>query len=255
MEFQRFFLDIAFQGAAYCGWQRQPNGISVQQVVEEALSVLFKEPVPIVGAGRTDASVNAYSLPAHFDLPKNQEPNPYRWTKSLNGILPHDIYVRSIRPVREEAHARFSATQRHYLYFIAEERDPFNRSYVIPIRPFPDVDKMNRAAQYLLGTHDFTSFSRLHTDTYTNICTVTEAFWAPSAYPGTWQFSIKANRFLRNMVRAVVGTLLEIGKEEGISPESIMDILEAKNRSQAGASVRGEALFLANVTYPDDIYL
>lgn len=254
MEPQRFFLDIAFQGVSYCGWQRQPNGVSVQQKIEEALQILFKQEVSIVGAGRTDAGVNAFSLPAHFDLPKGCEANPYRWIKSLNGILPHDIFIRSIKPVRGDAHARFSATERHYLYFIAEERDPFNREYVIPVRPFPNIDKMNEAGRYLLGTHDFTSFSRLHTDTHTNICTVTEAFWEPSAYPGTWQFSIKANRFLRNMVRAIVGTLLEIGKSN-LHPESILEILEQKDRCKAGASVRGEALFLAHVHYPDDIYL
>lgn len=254
MELQRFFLDIAFQGAGYCGWQRQPNGISIQQKVEEALAVLFKEPIPIVGAGRTDAGVNAYSLPAHFDLPVEIAADPHRWMKSLNGILPHDIYVRSIRAVKPEAHARFSATQRHYMYFITEERDPFNREYVIPIRPFPDIEKMNKAAQHLIGTHDFTSFSRLHTDTHTNICTVTQAYWSSSPYPGTWQFSIKANRFLRNMVRAVVGTLLDIGKSDA-DPESIIRILEQKDRCKAGASVRGEALFLVNVSYPQEIYL
>lgn len=252
---RRFFLDIAFQGANYCGWQRQPNGVSIQQMVEEALSVLFKMPMPIVGAGRTDAGVNAYSLPAHMSIEEGMiEINPYKWRKSLNGMLPKDIYIRSIREVAPDAHARFSALWRQYFYFVAPERDPFNREYVLPIRPFPDFDRMNEAAALLLGTHDFTSFSRLHTDTHTNICTVHEAVWTPSAYPDSWQFSIKANRFLRNMVRAVVGTLLEVGAGR-LAPEEIVAILEGKDRGLAGASVRGEALFLAEVGYPEEIYL
>lgn len=133
----RYFLDIAFDGSSYCGWQRQPNGLAVQQVVEEALSLLFRVPVSIVGAGRTDAGVNAYSLPAHVDIPEMAKGSPYRWRKSLNGILPHSINIRSITPVQPSAHARFDATSRRYLYFIAEERDPFNRQWVLPVRPFP----------------------------------------------------------------------------------------------------------------------
>lgn len=250
----RYFLDIAFDGANYCGWQRQPNGISVQQRVEEALAIFFRSSLPIVGAGRTDAKVNAYSLPAHVDIPQDAKGSPDRWLKSLNGILPHDITIRSIRAVVPQAHARFDATERRYLYFVAPERDPFNRQWVLPVRPFPDFDKMNEAAQYLLGTHDFTSFSRLHTDVHTFICTVTEALWSPTPYPHTWQFSIRANRFLRNMVRATVGTLLQVGQGI-IPPEAIRGILEAKDRSAAGASVRGEALFLAEVRYPPELFL
>ena len=245
----RYFLDIAFDGSSYCGWQRQPNGLAVQQVIEEALSLLFRTPIiSIVGAGRTDAGVNAYSLPAHVDIPEMAKGSPYRWRKSLNGILPHNINIRSIRPVQPSAHARFDAISRRYLYFIAEERDPFNRQWVLPVRPFPDIEKMNQAAQYLLGTHDFTSFSRLHTDTHTNICTIQEAFWSPSSYPSTWQFSITANRFLRNMVRAVVGTLLEVGRGR-MSLDEFRAVIAAKNRCSAGESVPGNALFLVDIQY------
>ncbi len=252
--YNRYFLDIAFDGSGYCGWQRQPNGVSVQQVVEDALATLFQRDLSIVGAGRTDAGVNAYSLPAHVDIPKDAHGDPFRWRKSLNGILPHNIHIKGIHSVQPTAHARFDATARRYLYFIANEKDPFNRQWVLPIRPFPHIELMNEAAQLLLGTHDFTSFSRLHTDTHTNICTVQEALWSASPYPDTWQFSITANRFLRNMVRAIVGTLLQVGSKK-IPPESILEILDAKDRTQAGASVRGEALFLAHVAYPQNIYL
>ncbi len=252
---RRFFLDIAFQGVNYCGWQKQPNALSVQQVVEEALGVIFKKSIPVVGAGRTDAGVNAYSLPAHFDISEEGiEVNLERWRRSLNGILPKDIFIHSIKEVNKNAHARFSAEYRQYIYFIARERDPFNRFYVLPLIPFPDIEKMNKAAQLLLGTYDFTSFSRLHTDTHTNICTITEARWIPAPYPNTYQFVITANRFLRNMVRAIVGTLIEIGVGKK-DIESISEIIEKKDRNTAGASVKGEPLFLSKVVYPEEIYL
>lgn len=251
----RYFLDISFKGDLYAGWQKQPNGIGIQQLVEDALYTLFREKISIVGAGRTDAGVNALSLPAHADLPFEGDAFlREKWRRALNGILPHDIHVRRIVPVHPTAHARFDATQRTYLYYIAAERDPFMGPYVLPIREKLSFEAMNAASQFLIGTHDFTSFSRLHGDTYTNLCTVSEAFWQPSFYPGTSVFTISANRFLRNMVRAIVGTLLDVGRGK-IAPESVIDIMNKKNREEAGSSVRGEALFLAKVQYPAKIFL
>lgn len=250
----RYFLEISFKGAAYCGWQRQPNGISVQETVEKALETLFRMPVSILGAGRTDAGVNAYSLPAHADLPNADPYTREKWRRSLNGILPNDISVRSICPVLPNAHARFDAVQRTYLYFVVREQDPFMGPFVLPLHDKIDFDVMNEAAQYLLGEHDFTSFTRLHTDSKTNLCRITEAFWSPASYPGCHLFTISANRFLRNMVRAVVGTLLEVGRGK-YSPEEFRAIIAAENRNVAGASVKGEALFLKQVHYPPGIFI
>lgn len=250
----RYFLDIAYKGAAYCGWQRQPNGLSIQELVEKALTTLIKEPISIVGAGRTDAGVNAFSLPAHVDLPDASPFQVEGWRRSLNGILPHDISIRSIRAVKPNAHARFDAIRRTYHYFVAAEPDPFFGPYVLSIRYALDFNKMNEAAQYLLGTHDFTSFTRLHSDTKTNLCTIEEAAWTPTIYPGVTMFRISGNRFLRNMVRAVVGTLLQVGSGK-ISCEQFRNIIEQKDRCSAGASVKGEALVLWKVEYPEGIYL
>lgn len=249
----RFFLDIAFRGDEFVGWQRQPNGYSVQQAVEEALSILFHTPLTVVGAGRTDAGVNAFSLPAHVDLPDTPE-QAELWRRSLNGILPKSMFVRSIKAVNATAHARFDAVSRTYHYYIASERDPFMGPYVLSVRPLPDIVRMNEAAQLLIGEHDFTSFSKLHTDTHTNICTVTEALWTESFYPGCYQFTITANRFLRSMVRTIVGTLLQVGRGE-LNSSDIQSILEQKDRSCAGVSVKPWPLFLYRVAYPDAIYL
>lgn len=249
----RYFLDIAFSGAEFVGWQRQPNGYSVQQCVEEALATLFRTSIPIVGAGRTDAGVNAYSLPAHADLPEQNVPLE-QWRRSLNGILPHSVYIRSIRAVQPLAHARFDATARTYHYYIATECDPFSGPFVLPVRPLPDIDRMNEAAALLLGRHDFTSFSKLHTDTENNFCTLTEAQWQPCTVPNGYCFSVTANRFLRSMVRTLVGTLLMVGNGR-IQPDKVRAILESKQRSNAGVSVKPHPLFLHQVTYPDAIYL
>lgn len=216
--------------------------------------MLFKEEVSILGAGRTDAGVNAYELPAHLDLPIEGDEEIHQLRRSLNGILPHDIYIRKITKVKSTAHARFDAVQRTYYYFITQEKDPFVGPFVLPTHHAVDLEAMNRAAELLIGTHDFTSFTKLHNDAKHNRCTVTEAFWKSTPYPGVSLFSISANRFLRNMVRAVVGTLLEVGKGK-IPPEALGEILCGESRSLAAASAKPYPLFLKEVLYPPEIFL
>lgn len=247
----RYFMHLAYRGAAYHGWQIQPADISVQQVLEQALSTLLRTPTAITGAGRTDAGVNARMMIAHFDTDLPLDPDTLvRLPRSLNAICRPDIVVYSINPVHHDAHARFDATSRTYRYMAHTYPDPFAYplSWLMP--PDTDIDAMNTAARHLLGTHDFTSFSKLHTDVKTNICTVTHARWHQSPdRPDNFYFEITADRFLRNMVRAVVGTLVLVGRHK-ISPDNVADIIRQKNRCSAGSSMPPHPLFLWNITYP-----
>ncbi len=248
----RYFINLSYDGAAYHGWQVQPDDVTVQQRLNEALATLLRTHVETVGAGRTDAGVNAACMVAHFDCDALPYP-PEQLAYKLNRLLPPDIAIHDIRPVKAEAHARFSALARTYHYYIYTEKSPFRRRYAMRLPFAVDYEKMNRAAEILLQTEDFTSFSKLHTDTKTNICHVTAARWEETE-PGLWRFTITADRFLRNMVRAVVGTLLDIGRGK-ITEDDLRRIINAHDRCSAGDSVMGEALFLADVRYPDDIYL
>ncbi|MCQ2293755.1 MAG: tRNA pseudouridine(38-40) synthase TruA [Bacteroidaceae bacterium] len=248
----RYFINLSYDGAAYHGWQVQPYDVTVQQRLNEALATLLRIPVETVGAGRTDAGVNAACMVAHFDCDALPYP-PEQLAYKLNRILPPDIAIHDIRPVKDDAHARFSALARTYHYYIYTEKSPFRRRYAMRLPFAVDYEKMNRAAEILLQTEDFTSFSKLHTDTKTNICHVTAARWEETE-PGLWRFTITADRFLRNMVRAVVGTLLDVGRGK-ITEDDLRRIIDAHDRCSAGDSVMGEALFLADVRYPDDIYL
>ena len=248
----RYFINLSYDGAAYHGWQVQPDDITVQQRLNEALATLVRTPVETVGAGRTDAGVNASCMVAHFDcdaLPYPLEQLVYK----LNRILPPDIAIHDIRPVKEDAHARFSALARTYYYYVCTEKSPFRRRYAMRLPFAVDFEKMNHAADILLSTSDFTSFSKLHTDTKTNICNVTAARWEETE-PGLWRFTITADRFLRNMVRAIVGTLLDVGRGK-ITEDDLHHIIDAHDRCSAGDSVMGEALFLADVRYSEEIYL
>ena len=245
----RYFIYLSYDGARYHGWQRQPNDLSVQQVLEEALSTLLRQPIEVVGAGRTDAGVNASMMVAHFDASLPEETVVSR----LNRLLPSDIAVQRIVPVRPDAHARFSATSRTYHYYITFDKSPFLRHYAWRC-PFPlDFDRMNEAASHLFDYTDFTSFSKLHTDVKTNNCRIMKAEWVQQA-DGTWMFEVQADRFLRNMVRAIVGTLVDVGRGK-ISVQDFCDIIEKKDRCSAGQSMPGNALFLAGITYPEDIAL
>lgn len=241
----RFFITLSYDGTRYHGWQIQPNGDSIQQELQEALSTLLRQPIEVVGAGRTDTGVHAKMMVAHFDW---REPlNGKQLTYKLNKLLPGDIAVQEVRQVDEEMHARFSATSRTYHYYIHTHKDPFLQAYSWQIPFALDFDKMNEAAKVLLEYKDFTSFSKVNTDTKTNFCDIKEAYWEEVA-DGQWRFTITANRFLRNMVRAIVGTLVEVGRgRTGI--EEVRQIIEAKDRCQAGESVPGKALFLVNIKY------
>lgn len=247
----RFFIYLSYDGARYHGWQRQPNGLSVQQVLEEALSTILRQPIEVVGAGRTDAGVNASMMVAHMDVPLCSDTVAAQKDR-LNRLLPPDIAVQRIVPVRDDAHARFSATSRTYHYYITFDKSPFLRHYAWRC-PFPlDIDRMNEAASHLFDYTDFTSFSKLHTDVKTNNCRIMKAEWLQQA-DGTWMFEVQADRFLRNMVRAIVGTLVDVGRGR-MTVQQFCDIIERKDRCSAGQSMPGNALFLADITYPEHIF-
>ena len=245
----RYFADIEFDGTAYSGWQIQPHSPSVQQTLEEALALFLRCKVDVTGAGRTDAGVHASQMIAHFDLETPQDPD---WMMhKLNGILPQDIAVHRIWPVRPDAHARFDAVSRTYKYYVTLNKSAFHREYSWYLVNEPDFGLMNQAAEMLLSTVDFTSFSKLHTDTKTNDCRVIEALWTPLE-DGRWVFTITADRFLRNMVRAIVGTLMEVGRHK-LTLEEFKKIIENKDRCSAGDSAPAQGLFLHKIVYPDNL--
>ncbi|MCD8041920.1 MAG: tRNA pseudouridine(38-40) synthase TruA [Tannerellaceae bacterium] len=250
IDVNRYFIYLGYNGKNYCGWQIQPNRVSVQQTLEEALFTLLRQPVSVTGAGRTDAGVHARTMVAHFDWAGPLDSLPFLAEK-MNRVLPKDIAVYRIVPVRPDAHARFDATSRTYKYYVTTQKDPFTYDLTYKIHGSLDIEAMNRACQLLFEYIDFTSFSKLHTDVKTNNCRIMHACWTPE---GTgWCFTITADRFLRNMVRAVVGTLLEVGRGK-LSQEGFRQVIEAKDRCKAGTSVPGHALFLTDVTYPEEIF-
>ena len=247
----RYFIYFSYDGAAYHGWQIQPNAVTVQQVMEEALAKLMRVPVPLTGAGRTDAGVNASCMVAHADFPA--EVDVQQLVYKLNKILPPDIAVSNIRRVKDDAHARFDAVSRRYNYRVTTAKSPFARRYACRVMPGVDFDMMNRAARILYEYTDFTSFSKLHTDVKTNNCKVTFAEWR-QVDENEWLFEIEADRFLRNMVRAIVGTLLLVGRGK-MTLDGFRAVIENKARGEAGDSAMGEALFLVNVEYPESLFL
>ena len=300
----RYILSLSYDGSAFCGWQIQPSSPSVQQCLEEALAKLCGGPVAVTGAGRTDTGVHAADYVCHFDL---TGPLPFEasdFCYKLNAILPRSVVVHAVLPATEDFHARFSATQRSYTYFIHRKKDPFVAAYSWQCGfPGLDFDAMNEACQYLLGTHDFSCFEKVGGANKTSICTITEAFWKPytpthvslmdfgltpeegvvsetvatrplppqaagpsllcgrgwpqvsettpsssGKSPQYWYFRVSADRFLRNMVRAIVGTLIEVGRGKH-DPEWVKELLETGTRGDAGESVPGHALFLSKVRY------
>ena len=251
----RYFIQLSYDGTEYHGWQVQPNGVSVQEVLQKALSTLLRQPTEVTGAGRTDAGVHASMMVAHFDWPAAHEGEGCeeapldctQLTYKLNRLLPPDVAVQAVRPVGPEMHARFSATRRTYHYYIHTRKDPFLRGYSWQVNVPLDFALMNEAAQVLLEYSDFTSFSKTGTDVKTNICQLTEARWE-QLKPGEWRFTVSANRFLRNMVRAIVGTLVEVGRHR-MTISQMRHAIEAKDRQRAGESVPGHALYLTNIEY------
>lgn len=244
---KRYFIQLSYKGTNYHGWQIQPNAISVQEVVEKTLSTVLRQKVEVVGAGRTDTGVHASFFVLHFDV--NEELNNLEnLVYKLNSLLPTDIAIQKIWQVSNDLHARFSAVSRTYKYYISTKKNPFKADtsfkYLLPL----DIGKMNEATRILAEYEDFTSFSRLHTDVKTNNCKILWAEW--EVLNTQLIFTIKADRFLRNMVRAIVGTLLEVGKGK-ISLSDFRKIIEAKDRAAAGASAPAKGLFLVDVEYPE----
>lgn len=256
---QRYFIYLAYDGTNYHGWQIQPNGISVQEALMKALSTFLRKEIDVVGAGRTDAGVHASLMVAHFDyekwLPDGTEEilDGEVITDKLNRLLPPDISVFRVRRVKPEAHARFDALSRTYNYYVTTVKYPFNRQFRCRVFGALDYERMNEAASMLFKYTDFTSFSKLHTDVKTNICRISLAEWT-KVDDQTWVFTIRADRFLRNMVRAIVGTLFEVGRGK-LTVEGFCQVIEQMDRCQAGTSAPGHALFLVDVAYPEDLFL
>ena len=251
MSQSRYFLDFSYLGDAYHGWQRQPNVTSVQQVIEEALFTTTRKETLVFGAGRTDTGVHAKQMIAHFDAEldgKKEKQLVYQ----LNSYLPRDIAVKHLFKVSNDAHARFDATQRSYEYHLCTEKDPFEAHRHYHIRSIPDIELMNQAAKILFEYEDFECFSKTKTDVKTFLCKIKHAQWTVKG--SHYVFNISADRFLRNMVRAIVGTILEIGlKKQDLN--DFRKIIESKNRSKAGLSVPAKGLFLTNITYPKSIFI
>lgn len=247
----RYFIYLSYDGTAYHGWQVQPNAVSVQQRMNEALSTLLRgKNSDVTGAGRTDAGVHAHMMVAHFDIENAVD---CVWlTEKLNRILPYDIVVNKVVRVKPDAHARFDAKARTYHYWVYTRKNPFKRHYATRISYPLDFNCMNEAASYLLSVKDFTSFSKLHTDVKTNICRVTKAEWT-QVDDDLWQFEITADRFLRNMVRAVVGTLVEVGRGR-MSIDDFKRVVAQKDRCAAGDSMPGNALSLVDIAYDNNIF-
>ena len=242
----RFFITLSYDGTNYHGWQVQPNAKSVQKCLNEALTKLLGgASTECVGAGRTDAGVHASMMVAHFDT--DQKLDEEQFAYRLNRILPGDIAVQQVRRVESNMHARFNAKSRTYHYYVHTSKNPFRRHYATQLHFQPDFERMNDAALLLLDTEDFTSFSKLNNDQKTNICHVTKAQWV-QVEGDLWRFEISANRFLRNMVRAIVGTLLDVGRGR-MDKAGFKAVIEQHNRCSAGESVPGNALFLVDIAY------
>ncbi|MDR2520921.1 MAG: tRNA pseudouridine(38-40) synthase TruA [Bacteroidales bacterium OttesenSCG-928-I14] len=243
----RYFVYLAYNGKNYCGWQVQPNGVSIQQKIQQCLSVLLRKSITIIGAGRTDKGVHANLMVAHFDLENNID--VYFITEKLNKILPNDILIYKIIQVKPNAHARFDAVSRTYKYYITYQKDPFRFEQLYRLNNQLDINLMNEASNILLKCFDFTSFCKLHSNTKTNICKISIAKWTTMG--STNVFTIKSNRFLRNMVRSIVGTIIRIG-ENKLSVTDFKKIID--NKIMSKNSVPAHALFLTNIEYPNWIF-
>ncbi len=259
----RFFIYFSYNGAAYHGWQYQPNASSVQEQLETAFRMLLRRPVTLTAAGRTDTGVHAKMMVAHFDWSMTDSCAPREWADGLcfrlNGFLPQDIAIQKIVPVREEAHARFDALARTYEYWVTAEKNPYAEHLITYTRFRLDYALMNQAAQILLEEKDFASFCKAHSDNKTTFCDVRRAFWEERPMPFVPDqtchvFTIEADRFLRNMVRAVVGTLFEVGRGN-MTVTEMRQVIESKSRCAAGQSMPPDGLYLTKICYPEHIFL
>lgn len=249
----RYFLKLAYNGQNYFGWQMQANAVTVQEVLTNALNLLLKENINLMGAGRTDTGVHAREFYAHFDTQTCFNPETKdKFLQRLNGFLPNDIVIYDILPVKDSAHARFDAINRTYEYYILTKKDPFLDMFAHRVFYPLDTEKMNTCCEKLMQYTDFTSFSKVHTQTFTNNCRITSAGWEEKG-DGLLFFRITADRFLRNMVRAIVGTLLDVGRDK-LSIEEFCEIIEKKDRCAAGISVPAHALFLEKIVYSEDVW-
>ncbi len=247
---QRYFIQLCFKGTNFHGWQNQANTITAQAVLEKSLAVLLRKHTPIIGAGRTDTGVHADFFMAHFDSEELITDNK-KFIYQLNHILPNDIVIQNIFPVIASAHSRFSAISRTYEYYITLCKNPFETEYCLLLNHQPDLLLLNKASELLYEYSDFTSFCKLHSDNKTNICKIFEAEWRNEN--NKLIFKIRANRFLRDMVRALVGTMLNVGyRKKTIS--DFRNIIEARNRSKAGTSVPAHGLYLVDIEYPKEIF-
>lgn len=244
---QRFFIHLSYDGANYHGWQIQPNGTSVEETIEKALSTILRQPIDITGAGRTDSGVNASCMVAHFDVSEGIIGDCSQLAFRLNRILPRDIAIQSIYEVDSDMHARFSAKSRTYHYYIHTVKNPFLRRYSWEVHYQLDFTRMNEASKYLLGEKDFKCFCKAGADVKTTVCNITDAHFERKDN-SQYVFCITANRFLRNMVRAIVGTLIDVGRGR-MTIDSFKHIVDTGSRSDAGESVPGHALFLSDIKY------
>jgi tRNA pseudouridine38-40 synthase len=249
-ETKRYFLELSYKGTPFHGWQIQKNSFTVQECLENALSTYLRQPIAIMGSGRTDTGVHASMQVCHFDL--NEGVLGENFVKGLNSILPKEIAIHSVRPVKSDAHARFDACKRSYFYRIVFQKNPFLNDLAWLSFRKPDVEKMNKAAEALLRHEDFECFSKVHTDVNHFRCKIFSAHWEQK--DDQLLFHITANRFLRGMVRAIVGTLMEIGL--GLRSGEDMDaLILSRNRENAGKAAPAKGLFLSKVNYPEEIYL
>jgi len=247
----RYFLEFSYAGTHYHGWQRQSNAVSIQETMENILTTFFKKPIPLVAAGRTDTGVHAQQMFAHFQV-INPIKDHIQWLYRANQFLPNDIAVQHLLRVNEEAHARFDAIARTYQYHIKNIKSPFQNELHYCLYQDLSLDKMNKAAQILMEYEDFECFSKSNTDVKTFLCKISSAKWEKTK--NGYIFTITANRFLRNMVRAIVGTLIEIGLNKK-TIEDLHNIIQSKNRSEAGFSVPARGLFLTQITYPESVFI
>ena len=250
----RYFIELAYKGTPFCGWQLQPDRPTVQGELEQALGILLCEPVRLTGAGRTDTGVHALYFVAHFDTERDHLHTDALLIKKLNGLISREIVVYRIISVPPDAHARFDAVSRTYYFRIATKKNPFTIDLAYHFDRPLDIAKMNEAATILQEYKDFTSFSKLHGNAVTNLCDIMQAYWMDDSGNNELKFVITANRFLRNMVRAIVGTMIEIGLGK-CTPDDIRRIIMAKDRGEAGTSAPPQGLYLAGIEYPEKLFV